>query len=979
MVTYQEYGNPAGPMEEHQDDFLLAPHFLMRVTGLPFSALQQMQFPRSLAYIEELLQIEAWQNEHSDILQDELRDALKMIEDKKDQHKGLDLRRAMVSHNGQKAQVLLSLVAPHLSEALIQMIETWCQHTIRRTELLAIGEGTLQEEVIENRIRLHQLFLNEDFQHGLLLSSDTLYSELQNYLRTPVEQNNNRVRRTEEGLLSYFVRMATKTSPYSTFCSTALGTWSDQKQQPSQLRIKDWRQQRSTRLNSQLFSTITQMLFKRPEIRPYLFLSLNSTLHWIADNPANPMNNGKIEILLQEKIKARKYNYDERLVRLRPNPLIRTIITTLEEDSTWTYKQLLDHIVDSFLSQNTDWDEKEGGCQQREQERQQAAQKVTTTLEHLVSHAVVALDLRIPAHENDKLLFLIQRLKQISGTWVAEIRQSLEQMHDLTITYGYVAIADSARILKELRDQAIRLCREIGALQNPPYDPTENVNKLYPSLIMEDATLPYATPTLDRLQWEPVLHDLRVLQELAPLLDVSMVEKMHMDRWAKESLPQAEDFITFYLRFWQEFMPHRDLQQQRRRTEPNFVHLQECRQAFITQLSQQMQQAQGEHVKILQLDPTEIHRFTQGFPTFMQPQATLAYFGQFFLDQDDPQMVLNATWTGPGTTFSRFSHLFQPIAVLGSEDTVVGKTFAEVMQVYITELGKRHNTIYASIAETGDINVNTHGLLTPYEILFPFSTSQHLKNTQLPLSDLYAMFHEQKQEFQIFSHKLNAQIKPLHLGFSLIQMMPPLYQALVTTTTHYPIFDMVMLLETRLKAEQKMQIRHYPRVVLGHVVLNRECWKVPVKMIPQREPGENAFDYFLKVNRWRLAVGLPTTCFRRIISDTGNQTSPHLPASAQQYGEQNRTEDISAEENSVSSKTRTETQRAPRPIAKTLSKPFYVDFHNYFLLSLLNAVLKSLPHEMTLTFEEVLPTPEQHLLKEDQQSYATECILELSR
>ena len=978
MVTHQEYGNTAGTMKEHQDDYLLAPHFLMRVTGLPFSTLQQIQFPRSLASVEELLQIEAWQNEHSDILQDELRDSLKMIEDKKDQHKGLDLRRAMASYNGQKAHMLLSLVAPHLSEVLVQMIETWCQHTIRRTELLAIGEGTLQEEVIENRIRLHQLFLNEDFQHGLLLSSDTLYSELQNYLRTPVENNNNRVRRTEEGLLSYFVRMATKTSPYSTFCSTALGTWSNQKQQPSQLRIKDWRQQRSTRLNSQLFSTITRMLFERPEIRPYLSLTLNSTLRWVADNPANPMNNGKIEILLQEKIRERKYNYDERLVRLRPNPLTRAIITTLEEDGIWTYQQLLNHIVDSFLPQNTDRDEKEGECQQKEQERQQAAQKVTTTLEHLVSHAVVTLDLRIPAHENDKLLFLIQRLKQIPGMWVAELRHSLEQMHDLTITYGNVVIADSARVLKELRDQVILVCREIGALQNPPYEPTESVNKLYPALILEDATLPYAALTLERQQWEPVLHDLHVLQELAPLLDVSMVEKMHLDRWAKEALPQTEDFITFYLRFWQEFMPNRD-QQQWRRTEPNFVRLQECRQVFIAQLSQQMQQAQGEHVKILQLDPTKIHLFAQGFPAFMQPQATLAYFGQFFLDQDDPQMVLNTTWTGPGTTFSRFSHLFQSIAVPSSEDTVVGKTFAEVMQVYITELGKRHNTVYASIAETGDINVNTHSLLTPYEILFPFSTSQHLKNTQLPLSDLYAMFDEQKQEFQIFSRKLNVQIKPLHLGFSLIQMMPPLYQALVTTTTHYPIFDMVMLLETRLKAEQKMQIRHYPRVVLGHIVLNRECWKVPVKMIPQREPGENTFDYFLKINRWRLAEGLPTTCFRRIISDAGNQSSSQPLASAQQYGEQGQTEGINTEENGVSSKSGIETQRASHPIAKTLSKPFYVDFHNYFLLSLLNAALKSLPREMTLTFEEVLPTPEQHLLKEDQQSYATECVLELSR
>src|SRR5262249_29693377 len=134
--------------------------------------------------------------------------------------------------------------------------------------------------------------------------------------------------------------------------------------------------------------------------------------------------------------------------------------------------------------------------------------------------------------------------------------------------------------------------------------------------------------------------------------------------------------------------------------------------------------------------------------------------------------------------------------------------------------------------------------------------------------DLQASFDEVAQEFRIFSPKLNSEVTPLHLGFSLVRMMSPLYQALVTTTEHYPKFDLLTLLETQLAAEQKKRIRHYPRVVLDHIVLNRECWKVPLEVIPVREAGETLFHYCVKLNRWRLAEGLPDTCFRRIILDT---------------------------------------------------------------------------------------------------------------
>ncbi|HJT55957.1 MAG TPA: lantibiotic dehydratase [Ktedonobacteraceae bacterium] len=974
MVIYQEIIQTAIAPEEKEQEILLAPYFLMRVTGLPFSTVEQIQFSQTSTLIQKLLKIESWQSEHSDALQNNLREQCKKIAEKAIQHKGLDLRRAIAAGNGQKAQKLLASITPYLPEALVQEANLWCQQSIESAELLARGEATFQAELLENRKQLHQLFRNEDFQHGLLLSSETLYNELQNYLQTPLEKNNNRVRRTEEGLLSYLVRMATKTSPFSTFCSTTLGAWNEQAQPSALAGMHNCQQSRITRLSNPLFTLFIQTLTEHPAIRPHLYVSLNTTLRWIGERSETQNDWGKIEILDQEKIHGRRFDYNERLARIRLNPLTYSIIKALEKtDREWSYQRLLVYVVDSvlltLLPPVNDDDERK-----KLQVREQITHNVVTALEHLAAHAVITLDFRIPAHEDDKLHCLIQRLATIPGEEVREIRADLEQLYRLSSAYSAALPSDCAQLLKAIRDQAIKICQRIDTAQKFTADAVALINKLYPSLILEDVILPFARPTLAQQRWEPVLADLRMLHKLAPLLDFCIIMKLHMDRWASSTLRGEEDFITCYLRFWQDFMPNRALRQEWEREDSRFIELRVLQDSLFTYFSQRIEQAQQAKSRLVQFDPMELQHVLPDFPDFIKQTSALAHFGQLFIDQQEPYMILNSTWAGPGVAFSRFSHLFTaPMLPEKDEQTGVlrnNSTLAEAIQAYTTKVGRSHQTIYASIAETGDINVNTHAPLTPYEILFPFSCSQQASELQLPLRDLYVTFDKTAQEFRIFSRRLNCQVTPMHYGFSLVQMMPPLYQALVTTTERYPIFDIVTMLETQLSAEQKRNIRHYPRLAFGHVILNRECWKIPVGRIPQREPGETNFEYCLKMNRWRIAEGLPSTCFRRIIIETEPPFS--YQSTAERLSEQNQSSGDGAEQHVDSHK------HTPGQIDKTLRKPFYVDFQNGLLLSLLNTALKSLPPEMTLTFEEVLPTPEQHLLKKGAQSYATECILELS-
>jgi len=220
------------------------------------------------------------------------------------------------------------------------------------------------------------------------------------------------------------------------------------------------------------------------------------------------------------------------------------------------------------------------------------------------------------------------------------------------------------------------------------------------------------------------------------------------------------------------------------------------------------------------------------------------------------------------------------------------------------------------------------------------------------------------------------------MGFSLLQMMPPLYQALVTTTTHYPLFDLITLLESQISSDEKQEIRHYPRITLGHIILNRESWKIPAAMVPQREASETSFDYFLKMNRWRVANDLPLAGFRRIAADASE--NPPLPgfvktATQSQEVVADTAEGAANTSDLKEQEKKARLQVAARRIPNTLSKPFYLHFQNYFLVSLLGTITRNLPDQAALSIEEILPMSEQHLLKHDNESYATEFVLEMSR
>jgi|GEM_PF-5829520 hypothetical protein len=965
-----------------EDTISLTPCFLIRVAGLPFTALDELQFPQTVAIMEEILTIEAWLNQQQERLLEELRQYSEQFTENTLVHKCLDLRRAIASQNGKKAHKLLQAIAAQLPETLAATVETWCNYAIRRAELLAAGEPTLQTELTRCRAALRRLLSDDDFQCGLLLSSPTLYTELQHYRSTPPDRINNRLRRAEEGLLSYLVRMAAKTSPYSTFTSTALGFWQDPDDQPARLNIRDWQKKSVIRFHAGIISGIIRALSQRPEVRPYLRPALNTTIQRKGE---------KIEFFVCDKIlPLLSGRYRERLIRLRLNSLTRAIVDAVESSGgTLMYGELIEKVSASERA---------------------PAREVTQAIEFLADRGALYITLPVPDHENDKLGCIVRQLATIPGEWVATVRAGYAHIYALAEACATVSAPERHRILIEIQQRTRELSYQIGHLKNEPATAiNEEIEKCFRDLILEDTVLVPQQLTLNRAAWQPLLNDLAILQQLTPLLDEGSAHRLIASCFieaAFRAMPDmpANDIIDYYM--------HLSLLRERSRLigasntfdpslqaiYPQLAQLMELRHRFIDLVQKQITWARARGDRRLALNPAEIQRFTALFPDHWKKHYTFAYFGQLFHEDGRNEMVINLCWPGPGTAFSRFSHLLQPPKDL--TDT----TFTATLRDYIAKLGQQRSGIYASIAETASINVNIREPLTPFEILYPNSISTRPREELLPLRDIQVYYDPRTRQMQLFSQRLGMPVYPLHTGYALLDHMPPLYQTLISMNQHYVEFDLIARIEAKLSPAEKAHVRYYPRISMGHVTLNRETWKIPQALLPQREADDTAFTYFLKVNRWRAALGLPVEGFSRV-SSRFDRTILRLESQLEGLLRRKLIEATSAGAPTTITGDAVPAQATVVPAQPdtritagvaassgegnftfltritendTIRKPLYVNFHNYLLLTLFERAVKAVADGESLTFQEMLPARNQHLLHRDRASYVTEFVIELS-
>ncbi|NJK46664.1 MAG: hypothetical protein HC933_22600, partial [Pleurocapsa sp. SU_196_0] len=246
------------------------PDFVVRVAGLPVRHVQRLRFARTEHLLEEWLALELELGDDATAISDALYERIGTIPDSAQRGPLIALRRAIFNIQAPKQ---LERAAPLLEPELLERIAVYDRRRQRLIWIQTQGQGVLEAEWAALREHLRDSAAHDEFQRGLLLSSQDLHSEVLGWLSQPDAGTSRR--KLELSVVQYILRAATKTSPFSTLTSLARGHWGSG--EPASM----WTRRGYAELSRSVVNQLMQAFAQWPEVRAELRIRLNSSLQRI--------------------------------------------------------------------------------------------------------------------------------------------------------------------------------------------------------------------------------------------------------------------------------------------------------------------------------------------------------------------------------------------------------------------------------------------------------------------------------------------------------------------------------------------------------------------------------------------------------------------------------------------------------------------------------------------------------------------------
>jgi hypothetical protein len=837
----------------------------------------------------------------------------------------------------------------------------------QHSEALKGLNATYLSEASTARQRFQSFMQEESFQRGLLISSKSLYRAQKRYMGSVSADLSGKQDKIERGLLRYYTRAAMKATPFGTFCAVVPG-----RVVPSSSRVLDLGTgialsgsptcKRSViSLNKSLYGILLSHLSSRSGVRHRLPVEMNPTVSEEEGQFLFLTAKGTREVF-QRMPRHDVLDIIDRIVSRNGQVTLGDLINALTnhpdvETSREEAEQYLDQLVDIGLLRF-----RTGVREQELQWDLPLRALLDGTEDH---HAEIVVD-------------------------------TLTRLRALVDEFQEASLARRSSILTECEQALHEAFASLGIEER-----TRTGLPLY-----EDATADVCASVGDASVIRPIAEALSAYLDLTHRLAQPRKEQAAMRHFFDTYYGRVGSIplLRFYEDYYREhFKPHLEAQSQAR-----YGDEYDSRNPFDLQLVTAIQRAyrllQGVVVKRwaenpaeaeIELSRSDLAASLEEVPdsTLIAPSMTV--FGQVVCDLDAVQpsrfILRNGAYaTGYGKYFSRFLYLF-PEAV--RNDLFMSNESRE--GIYLAE-----------ICGDGNFNGNLHPPLLPREISYPTGESGHA-DEQLLTSDLCVEAAADDPYALRLRHGPSGRIVlPVDLGFLNPTMRPPLYQLLSQFT---PIvgFSFPFPRSAALHVEDgepasggdtevassapsrstqtanprlELTITRRPRITFeGTLVLARQCWFVPGPLLPQYAQGESAFDFYVRVNQWRLDHELPREVYVRLQplprhrthgNDGKAEASPLSEGSTEVLAERNSERTLKAANTSPSDRTEPSESEGDSPEAlhannrlrpkqtrgsRDLYKPQYIDFANPLLANLFGKMARGLG-SFSATLEERYPT-----------------------
>ena len=721
--------------------------FVCRVSGAPADTVDDLRATRTLAVLDQLRQAEERVHGAREDVSQRLFAAIGAAQEKPARNRLITLKRDLYNLKAASADKLDAALAG-VDGATANAVRAYAADVERVHALAAELRQAYEQETAQLRGRFRELIQDPDFRKGLMVSSRSLYGNLERYSAAAASgELHGRDEKTERGLLRYYTRMAMKATPFATFCAIIPGTFVDERDGEPEGGTRftsDPRAKRSfVRANKFLYGLFFDHLKTRPAVRRALQVEPNPTLR---------TEGGRLVFLTA--IEGR-----EVFQRMADNEVLQLIASRFAGRGTPTLGELI-------------------GALSSDPEIDATPEEAEAYLDKLIEIGFLRFHTGIREQDADWDLPFRALLDRIDDDHARQTSALLATLRERIEAYTDAGVEERERIIQQVHEQ-IEAALESMEIQG-------RLRKDMP--FYEDATSAASaqvalTPGV-RAAFSGFERWVRATARLAwPRAEQATMRHFYQDYYgADPAAANGVPLLKFYEDFYREhFKAHVEKESKLRGGGPrdagdtydvgnpfgleSIKELGEARQR-LTEVIRKAWDA-GRDAETVDIPAAEVEAALQGVETLSGVPRSMGAFALLApaeREGDDPAFILHgASYTaGYGKYFSRFLYMLPD----------------DVQEDVRRANGALTGEMLAEICGDAQFNANLHPPLLRWEISYPTGESG-ATGDQLPSSQIVVQPDpEDPQNLALVHAPTGRRVIPVDLGFLNPRMRPPLYQLL---------------------------------------------------------------------------------------------------------------------------------------------------------------------------------------------------------
>jgi lantibiotic biosynthesis protein len=891
------------------------PHSLLRITGESFDQLLSIEFSNTwsiyIKYYEKKFEIENLKT----IFCEYLYQKISNLDSKTTLHKQLLNLKRDVYNNRDLSRYKNQFFFTALDPKDKATFKTFIEKKEQLIELELLFQSTFQSEEKIKAKEFKKILKQDTMRKGLLLSSQILLEQGEKFLKDP-NMSVKKKRQFETGIIKYWSRLCTKTSPFSTFTNLGISKF-NAGNTLIEVENNDATITSHIRLNNLLFDYLISILYS---YRPF-YMNVHLRL-----NPTSQRIKGKIKFLTNSKnieafqiIKSNAVlDVIFRLCKNKKNGLVFTILLEkiLEkieldggEHSLEKYLlQLIDyglleyHIEVSGL--DPDWDNKITNILEEERYNDDLLKELVSTLKEVKN---IAKRYEFSDYRKRKTLLnsAYMMFKQISLKLheAANLPEGERLETEERIKFYKNKVKNEG--LKDKQEQEVfKIKRQtIFYFRKEQFFYEDSYNNL--NLAINGHELNKFINTFDEY--------LSFFQKY----DFKKDEKRKIIHYYDLLFQsKSENLLGFYESYYREIKKIEDENKPTELATSSKRYNKKFRKEFLVK-----------NIKLNgHLVDFNISDFIEKEKKIYKTEYSQAAFIQFYQDNGILMGVVNSNFFGYGKLFSRFLH-------------ILPKEVLDDIRVWNREIQKK--MIYVENSDSSIFNANIHPPLLDFEIWMPGSQNSLTVDSQISVTDL-VLEKTGKHNIKIKQKSSGKVINVLDLGFQGITGRSNLFKLLNALNTNRFLRPKILCEFVNEELDKNEDLFVRPRLTFNkQIIIQRKAWIVLKKIVPQKNANDSTGTYFLKLNNWRIELGIPDNVFIYI------------------YDKKNE------------AKERTKKTNVKRNHDDY--KPQYISFKNAYLTNLFAKIIDKI--EYGILIEEMLPAPE-HLIKVNDKRFVTEHLVQ---